>query len=99
MAKITRKSIIEIAKEDFGNKFSENGINITENLIQKEDLNNEYEKLSISIPSALFETLQDIARERRRAKQKHTMSHIVREAINLWLENRNQNEKFTVVNK
>lgn len=50
----------------------------------------EYEKLSVSIPIDIFETLQDISRERRRIKQKHTMSQMVREALDLWLEQRNQ---------
>jgi hypothetical protein len=50
----------------------------------------EYEKLSVSIPLDTFETLQDISRERRRVKQKHTMSQMVREALELWLEHRNQ---------
>jgi len=50
----------------------------------------DYEKLSVSIPIDTFETLQDISRERRRVKQKHTMSQMVREALELWLEHRNQ---------
>ena len=50
----------------------------------------EYEKLSVSIPIETFETLQDISRERRRAKKKHTMSQMVREALTMWLEHRNQ---------
>lgn len=50
----------------------------------------DYEKLSVSIPIETFETLQDISRERRRAKKKHTMSQMVREALTMWLEHRNQ---------
>lgn len=79
--------------------------NITQNVIHKSEsvimkpenlniLNGEYEKLSVSIPLALFETLQDISRERRRAKQKHTMSQMVREALDLWLENRRQSNSL-----
>ncbi len=50
----------------------------------------DYEKLSVSIPIETFEILQDISRERRRARKKHTMSQMVREAISLWLEHRSQ---------
>jgi hypothetical protein len=49
-----------------------------------------YEKLSVAVPSDMFEVLQDISRQRRRAKKKHTMSQMVREALHLWLEHRNQ---------
>ena len=53
-----------------------------------------YEKLSVSIPLETFEMLQDISRERRRAKKKHTMSQIVREALSLWLEQRSQSNSI-----
>ena len=77
----------------------EEGIKInSDSLITRtENLNilaNEYEKLSVSIPTPLFETLQDISRERRRAKQKHTMSQMVREALDLWLDNRKQSKSI-----
>jgi hypothetical protein len=70
---------------------TESGIMKSENINM---LDGEYEKLSVSIPLALFETLQDISRVRRRAKQKHTMSQMVREALDLWLENRRQSNSI-----
>ncbi len=54
----------------------------------------DYEKLSVSIPVDTFETLQNISRERRRAKMKHTMSQMVREALDLWLQQRNQTKSI-----
>jgi len=48
----------------------------------------EYAKLSASVPYNMFETLLDISRERRRARENHTISEMVREALTLWLSSR-----------
>jgi len=81
----------DLAREDLSNKKVEIMKDeiikpISEKANQIDDLEfKEYEKLSVSIPTELFDTLQDISRKRRRAGQKYTMSHMVRESLNLWL--------------
>ena len=43
-------------------------------------------KMSVTVPPDMFDALQDLSRERRRAKKPYTMSDLVREAVGSWLE-------------
>ena len=43
-------------------------------------------KMSVTVPPDMFDALQDLSRERRRAKKPYTMSDLVREAVGHWLE-------------
>ena len=49
------------------------------------NLKSEFIKMSITVPPEMFEDLQDISRQRRRAKQPYTMSDLARDAIADWL--------------
>lgn len=42
-------------------------------------------KMSVTVPPEMFEALQAISMQRRREKQPHTMSNLVREAVARWL--------------
>lgn len=45
----------------------------------------EFIKMSVTVPPDMFEALQDLSRNRRRGKEPHTMSDLVREAVASWL--------------
>lgn len=47
----------------------------------------DYIKMSITVPPDMFDAIQDISRERRKKKEAYSMTLIVREAIEYWLEN------------
>lgn len=42
-------------------------------------------KMSILVPTDMFETLQDLSRSRRRAKQPFKLTELAREALSSWL--------------
>lgn len=74
-----RLSLAEIEKEDMtkeeiGNHISEKG-NMTTGMT----------KMSIVVPTDMFETLQDLSRSRRRAKQPFKLTELAREALSAWL--------------
>ena len=46
----------------------------------------EFVKMSITVDPDSFDKLLDISRQRRKTKQPHTMSEIVRTALKHWLE-------------
>lgn len=45
----------------------------------------DYLKVTVTLPPDLFEQLDDVGRYRRRRKQPHTLSQVVREALELYL--------------
>lgn len=44
----------------------------------------DFVKVSVTLPPEMFDTLQDLSRERRKAKQEFTMSALIREAVEAW---------------
>ena len=71
-------------KEEIGNHISEK-----RNAIQYSAAANsapaEMTKMSILVPTDMFETLQDLSRSRRRAKQPFKLTELAREALSSWL--------------
>ena len=66
------KSEIRKNKEDIGN-------------MKNSDSLSDYTKMSVTVAVEVFEQLQDISRQRRRAKQPFKLTELVREALSEWL--------------
>jgi len=90
---VTRKrlSLSEIAEEENEAVDMHGSENIKQKLglrpVQKKhNAKNDFVKMSITVDPESFERLLDISRERRKVRQPHTMSDIVRTALKHWLE-------------
>jgi hypothetical protein len=91
-----RLSLAEIEKEDLkivtrileneeaGNHISEKG-NMIKYSTAGDSASADMTKMSILVPTDMFETLQDLSRSRRRAKQPFKLTELAREALSSWL--------------
>lgn len=70
-------------KEEFRNLKSEKGNKMKQ--VSVLPTSTEMTKMSILVPTDMFETLQDISRNRRRAKQPFKLTELAREAFAVWL--------------
>lgn len=71
-------------KEEIGNHISEKRNNIKYSAGPAR-VEADMTKMSITLPTDMFETLQDISRSRRRAKQPFKLTELAREALSSWL--------------
>ena len=59
----------------------------------KKPSKSDYIRLSITVPPDMFERLQAISLERRRAKQAYTFCHLARQAMLEWLDQQEEGSK------
>ena len=55
---------------------------------EKRNPKSDFIKVSVTLPPELFERIQDVSRERRRAKEPYAVSALAREAFESWLAQR-----------
>lgn len=71
-------------KEEIGNHISEK-VNKTKHVFEPVQMASEMTKMSILVPTEMFEKLQDLSRSRRRAKEPFKLTELAREALSSWL--------------
>ena len=58
----------------------------SDTLITTKENKSDYVRLSVTLPPELFDRLQMISIKRRRRKEAYTFCHLVREAIQAWID-------------